>query len=132
MSATIHVCYGVQKSYRCKFDGSCYGEICIAPVWCERKRLTKEQKAELKAIRTEMGLEPPPGGWPRCRGCRSNISGTQTLLHPGGFDGPWHYACAPDNVREHFEWLQHLGEWGDHFDGPDTMHPIIHRTEPKP
>ena len=46
-----HICFGVGKDFKCRFEGACYGEICIAPSICSKKRLT-----DPKDIRTVIGF----------------------------------------------------------------------------
>jgi hypothetical protein len=56
--SSVFICHGVQPDFECKFDGACYGEICIDPAWCKLKRedMTTEQRADLRRIREELGM----------------------------------------------------------------------------
>lgn len=39
----LHLYRGVGKDFKCRFDGACYGMICIAPDICSRKRVTSKK-----------------------------------------------------------------------------------------
>lgn len=41
--STMYICHGVQKNYKCRFEGACYGEICIAPSICSKKRVINKK-----------------------------------------------------------------------------------------
>lgn len=48
----VHICIGVDKDMTCRFNGACYGYICIAPGVCLKKEaeLTDEDRATMKRI----------------------------------------------------------------------------------
>jgi hypothetical protein len=54
-----HVCIGAADTMTCRFDGACYGEICISPAHCRLKEeeLTDKERAEIAEIRRVCGLE---------------------------------------------------------------------------
>lgn len=52
----IHMCHGVTDEMVCRFNGACYGEICIAPATCSKKELTAEEQVEVDAFNKEHGL----------------------------------------------------------------------------
>jgi len=60
--AHAHVCIAVDDSMACRFDGACYGEICISPAYCRIREedLTDEERAEIAAIRVACGIDEEP------------------------------------------------------------------------
>ena len=58
MSA-LHVCHGVTPKMTCRFNGACYGEICIAPSICGKAEvdLTDEDRATIARVNGD-GAEP--------------------------------------------------------------------------
>jgi hypothetical protein len=50
--------FGVSDKHECKFDGACYGEICINNQSCLKKwaDMTIEEKKEINDFRKEIDL----------------------------------------------------------------------------
>lgn len=53
---TIFVDTGVTSEHNCKFNGACYGEICINNELCLKKDedLTEEEKEHIKQFNEQM------------------------------------------------------------------------------
>ncbi len=53
----VAICNGVTDSMTCRFDGACYGVICIAPAICQKSEaeLTKADRAQIKRFTSSEG-----------------------------------------------------------------------------
>lgn len=51
------VCHGVTDDMTCRFNGACYGEICIAPRICKKQEteLTDEDRETIRELNEETG-----------------------------------------------------------------------------
>ncbi len=48
----IHVCQGVTSEMTCRFNGACYGVICVSPRICRKaeSELTDEDRAAIEEV----------------------------------------------------------------------------------
>jgi hypothetical protein len=55
-----HCCIAVDDSMTCRFDGACYGEICVSPAYCRLKEeeLTAEDRETIAQLREAMDIGP--------------------------------------------------------------------------
>lgn len=63
--SNLHICFPVLKDYKCRFEGACYGEICICPNICSKKRLRKKSdiKSVLSFLRMRLKEQKEFDGW---------------------------------------------------------------------